>query len=420
VVKTIAIGQGGGPTPVINDQLAGALYEAKNAGLRVIGLTNGLEGLMNAHAGNIIDINGWNPEVIRQSPGAVLHTTRMKIKRGQHDEIISQLKDNLERYGIGSIAYFGGNDSSYILQQLGVGVHGSKTIDNDLVGAHHTPGFGSAALFNATAIKNLAPDTGAFRVIDNQDGSRSGYKTAPLVVYQTMGRDTGWLALAAGFSMVNPDGQINEKMPPDVIWPREVPYDESRFLDALSNVLERKGKAFVVIGEELVDLNGAPLSEKFGWSNNPDSHGHEQHARSQSFDYADFIARTAKDNLNVRNVGEIKETPLRPKHLQRVYVKSSVDAQEAYEVGREAVRAILDGDEQKSIVLQKLDGGITPVRVAIGSNAGLTRRVPLEYINDIKGPTQEFVDELLPAIGGAKVLPHYAKLDFSRKARPLF
>ena len=421
--KTIIIGQGGGPTAVINDQVAGALYEAQRNGYRVFGMRNGLEGLLNAHIrGNIFEMTSWNPEDVRLSPpGAVLYSTRINLtpKKGSSDANRRQIKrqietirENMESLGVHSIAYFGGNDSSAVLQSIGIGVHGAKTVDNDLFGAHHVSGFGSAALFNAINLKNLPSDIGSFSSLGP---AKKSFSTGTVLVYQTMGRDTGWLALATAFAKVDQSGTIAHDLPPDIIWPREVPFDKLRYLDTLSNTLARReGKAVIVIGEELVEkVNGKeiPLSDKYG-KDTKDSHGHAEHGRAGSFSYAHYLASLAKE-LKIANVAVIKETPIAPQHLQRCY-KSHVDAWEAYEVGRETVRAIADGQEQVSVVLQKIDGMIRTARIPIGDLAGRTRRVPLEDIRGIRGPSDDFIREYLPTIGGAKALPHYKTLDLSR------
>lgn len=422
-LRTIIIGQGGGPTAVINDQVAGALYEAQRNGYRVLGMRNGLEGLLNAHIrGNIFEMTSWDPEDVRLSPpGAALYSTRINLtpKKGASDANrekikgqIENIRKNMESLGVHSIAYFGGNDSSAVLQSIGIGVHGAKTVDNDLFGAHHVSGFGSAALFNAINLKNLPSDIGSFSALG--PGEKS-FTTGTVLVYQAMGRDTGWLALATALARVDPSGAIVHDLPPDIIWPREVVFDKSRYLDALSDTLARKGgKAVVVIGEELVeDVNGKeiPLSDTYG-KDAEDSHGHAQHGRAGSFSYANYLASLAKE-LKIANIAAVKETPIAPQHLQRCY-KSHVDAWEAYEVGRETVRAVAEGQEQVSVVLQKMDGMIRTARIPIGDLAGKTRRVPLEDIRGISGPSDDFIREYLPAIGGAQALPHYKTVDLSR------
>jgi len=354
-----------------------------------------------------------------------LGTTRIKLKKGDDKDEkdnakITKIRENIERLGIDNLAYFGGNDSADILQALGIGVHGSKTIDNDLGNnglVHHTPGFASAAWFNSIAVKNLAIDIGSYRVRGRNDKGEECWLVAPVTIYQAMGRDTGWLALATGLARVDRYGKVDPTKAPDIIWPREVPFDQERYLSTLSDILQRQGRAVIVIGEELVNTDGIPLAEVYG-RDQTDEHGHAQHGRADSFNYANHLGELAKKRLKVNGVKKVKETPIAPQHIQRSYVKSIVDSEEAFEVGRETVRAILDGNRQVSVVLQKVPGStyyhMVTARVPLEQIAGKTRYVPPEFIDGIRGPTEAFIREFLPTIGGAKALPHYERLDFSK------
>ena len=120
-------------------------------------------------------------------------------------------------------------------------------------------------------------------------------------------------------------------------------------------------------------------------------------------------------------MGKVKTTPNVPQHLQRAFMESAVDASEAYEVGREVMRAILAGEEQVSVVLQQEPGCdkymMNTVRVPLSEIAGKTRNVEDKYIDGIRGPTQLFVDHFLPTIGGVSALPHYPELDMGRVVR---
>src|SRR3989338_7936805 len=142
-IETIIVGQGGGPTAVINDTLAGVVYEAQRQGVkRIFGMKNGLEGLMYADAGNIVDLTYVDSDLMREIPGAILRTSREKV-RAKDTEKIELILRNLDRYGVnifsddhaGAVVSIGGNDTSDSLQAMGRNaraVHGAKTIDNDL------------------------------------------------------------------------------------------------------------------------------------------------------------------------------------------------------------------------------------------------------------------------------------------------
>ncbi|HUS57378.1 MAG TPA: 6-phosphofructokinase, partial [Planctomycetota bacterium] len=214
MAKKVIVGESGGPTPVIDWEVAGALDAAQKSGWQMLGMINGLEGLLNANIpGNIVDLSAMDPSSFAfNGPGAGLHTTRMKPKEPEYRKIA----ENLKLLGIDAVIYFGGNDSAD--QLLGLSkfadvavIHGIKTVDNDLPATHHSPGFGSSALYNATAIKAVRSDFSSYSVKGNfeVDGKIvQGWETAAAIVYQVMGRKAGWLAQATGFAKVDQAGQI--------------------------------------------------------------------------------------------------------------------------------------------------------------------------------------------------------------------
>lgn len=429
-IETIALGQGGGPTSVHNMQVAGGLFEAqqyriKHPNLRIIAPLNGLEGFLHVRRpGHVIDITDWDWEVVGKRPGAALYTTRLELQEKEKytpeenlkiREARDTIRENIEGLHATKLGYIGGEDSAAILMALGFGIHGAKTVDNNICEAHHASGWGSSTLFNVLTVKHLSLDFGSYRVRSIGHDGLEAYLTATLIIYQTQGRETGWLAEGAGLAKIDPDGQINPKLPPDIIWPPEIPFDADLYLSALSDILQRKGKAFVVIGEQLsqyVDDKLVPLAEIYG-KDSLDARGHAEHARAGAFNYADHLARLSK-TLKIDSVKKIKEAPITPQQIPRSYLQSQKDAEEAFEVGREVVRALLEGDNQKSVVLQKVNGAIKPVRVPLEQVAGLNRTVPPEFIDGIKGPTQRFADEFLYLIGGPGAIPHYPKLDYNK------
>ena len=412
MIKTIAIGQGGGPTSVINSSLAGALYEARARKLKVYGLVNGIEALLDPPR-KVMDIGDWDEKRIRTIPGAILGTTRRKISlENEGDkEKIEIMKKNISALGIDAFVYFGGNDSAYVLQALeGTTriVHGAKTVDNDLMESHHTPGFGSAASYNIRAVKSLAADFFSYAI--NGTGE---IKVAPVAIYQTMGRDTGWLALSTAFARFNEKG-YDSNLSPDIVWIPEIEFNKDFFLSRLGNVLSRKGKAVVVVSEGVWQNEGivkkpiAQFCKREGLCK--DEHGHEDFGRSYAGSAAEYLAELVRNELKVDNVKMIKDVLINPQHLQRCYERGHNDAIEAFEVGRETVNAIMDDETGISIVLQKGYGeryNISPRRVPLELIAGKTRYVPPEFYDSINGPTMEFVKEFLPVVGGMGRLPIY-------------
>jgi 6-phosphofructokinase len=421
MVTRIIVGESGGPTPVIDWEVAGIIDAAQKAGIQVYGMMNGLEGLLNANiAGNIVDLTGMDPMAfIFNGPGAGLRTTRIKPKDAEYAKIAQNLKD----FGIDGVVYIGGNDSADQLLGLtnvaGVaGIHAIKTVDNDLPATHHCPGYGSAALYNATAIKNVTNDFGSYAVMGNfQVGRKTvqGLSTAPAIIYQVMGRKAGWLAEGTAFARVDPKGDMVPDRAPHIILCKEVPFDKQAFLDAMADVLTRVGRCVVVVQEDLTDKQEKKsIAEVYGSEVVYDAHGNIQHGRAGSFSPAVFLAELATKELKVAAIpGKVKECVLNPQHIQRSCMMSETDASEAYRVGFAAVQAMVQGETKKSVVLERKGGIITTALTDLKNIAAKDRGVPAKYINGILGPTQEFVDEYISTIGGPVAIPHYSTMQFT-------
>ncbi len=420
--KRVILGESGGPTPVIDWEVAGAVDQAQKAGWEVYGMINGLEGLLNANIeGNIVDLTSIDPSSFAfNGPGACLRTTRIKPGEKQY----KKMAENLEELGIDAVIYFGGNDSADQLKGLAgfsdaQVVHGIKTVDNDLPETHHCPGYGSAALFNATALKNVHNDYGSYRVKGNFeiDGDvRQGWDTAPVAIYQVMGRKAGWLAQGTAFAKVDPKGEIIPDRPPQIILSKEVLFDKNKFLDTLSDTVSKLGGAVVVVQEDLTEKSsGKSIAEVYSDTVEFDQHGNIQHGRASSFSPALFLAQLCKEELNVEGVyGDVKEVALVPQHIQRSCMMSSVDASEAYMVGAASIEALEAGESGKSVILtrESTHCSTSTSMTDMGNIAAKERTVPTEYINNIHGPTQDFIDEFLYLIGGPAAIPHYSSRKF--------
>jgi len=426
MVSRIIIGESGGPTPVIDWEVAGAIDAAQAAGIEIYGMMNGLEGLLNADIeGNVVDLTPMDPmSFVFNGPGAGLRTTRIKPEEAEYKKIAR----NLAALGVDGVVYTGGNDSADQLLGLTAvsdvaAVHAIKTVDNDLPVTHHCPGWGSATLYNATALKNVCSDFFSYRVMasfEREGRVVRGLDVAPVVVYQVMGRKAGWLAQGTAFARVDPKGDMVPDRAPHVILCKEVPFDKGEFLAKLDGVLTRLGRAAVVVQEDLTDREtGKSIAEVFAKEVTYDSHGNIQHGRATSFSPAVFLSELVSDELKVHAVpGKVKDCTLNPQHIQRSCMMSPVDASEAYKVGFAAVRAMLDGETNKSVVLERA-GGVTRTGLTDLANiAAKDRTVPTEYINGIEGPTQAFIDEFLYVIGGPVALPHYSAMEFGRIALP--
>src|SRR3989344_5408949 len=209
-INRVIIGESGGPTPVIDWEVAGALAAAQKHDVSLYGAMNGLEGVLHASTnGNIIDLSQLDPmQFVHNGPGAGLSTTRIKPTEAQY----VTMAENLDRLGIEGVVYIGGNDSADQLRGLTrvnsqlAAIHAIKTVDNDLPETHHSPGWGSAALFNATALKHVESDFSGYGVTGNSADGEESRLIAPVIIYQVMGRKAGWLAHATAFARVDPRG----------------------------------------------------------------------------------------------------------------------------------------------------------------------------------------------------------------------
>jgi 6-phosphofructokinase 1 len=426
MVKRIIIGESGGPTPVIDWEVAGALAAAGKAGVQMYGMINGLEGLLNANIeGNIVDLTDMDPmSFLFNGPGAGLKTTRIKPKEAEYKKIA----ENLKALGVDGVIYIGGNDSADQLLGLTAvsnvaGVHAIKTVDNDLPLTHHCPGWGSAALYNATALKNVVNDFFSYRVMANFEVGgkvKQGLDIAPVVIYQVMGRKAGWLAQATAFARVDPKGDMVPDAAPHIILCREVLFDKEAFLAELDAVITRLGCAAVVVQEDLTEKqSGKSIAEVYATDVVYDAHRNIQHGRATSFSPAVFLAELVTNELKVAAVpGKVKDCTLNPQHIQRSCMMSETDASEAYRVGYASVQAMLDGETRKSVILERKSGVMRTSLTDLANLAAKDRKVPAHYINGINGPTQEFVDEFIYVAGGPVALPHYSTMKFGKVAVP--
>jgi ATP-dependent phosphofructokinase / diphosphate-dependent phosphofructokinase len=416
-IKRIIIGQSGGPTPVIDWEVAGMLAAAKKYNYEVYGAINGLEGILHADVpGNIVDLTKTDPtQFIYNGPGAGLKTTRIKPAKEQYQK----MAENLKKLGVDGIIYIGGNDSADQLKGLTDesdirAIHAIKTVDNDLPVTHHCPGFGSAALYNATALKNVHNDFSSYRVKGRFKDGKIGVLNAPVIVYQVMGRKAGWLAQATAFARVDPMGQMDPDRAPHIILSKEVLFDKDKYLGELSDTITRFGEAVVVVQEDLTDAKAKKsIAEVYG-EPDLDPHGNIQHGRATSFAPGVFLAQLAVKELKVEAVAQVKEAVLVPQHIQRSHSTSLPDASEAYMIGYNSVEAMASGVTRTSVIIKKeANGRFCAGLTDLANIARKERSVDYHMINDMNGPTQEFIDEFLPCIGGPIALPQYSKMVFT-------
>lgn len=391
--QNILIMQSGGCTPVLNRSLYGIAQEALAHPAEfgeIYGARYGMEGIL---ADDLIDLRRtpaaeW--QRIANTPGAVLGSTRRKLR----DEDTQQILDTLRKHAITCWFIIGGNDSAATGHSIGQAAKAAgqpltvinvpKTIDNDIVLTDHSPGYGSAARFVALATMGAGRDAEAMGI------------AAPVTVIEVMGRDAGWLAAASAFA------KREERDAPHFIGIPEIPLHETRFLDSMEDAYRRYGFAVAVIAENIRPPDGKPIGEQ-GEPYYTDDFGHPYYEGP-----AKHLAALVSGRLGVRARHE------KPGTIQRSMMAcvSHTDAHEASMAGSAAVRRAVAGERDIIITLERTSGdryacttGTAPLQ-AVG---GKVKRMPPEYIdaaNDFV--TQAFLDYARPLLGDP--LPRYGRL----------
>ena len=387
----LIIGQSGGATAVINASLVGAI-EAAQADRRIDGIYGMHYGIQGLLAEDIVDLRRepaylWSK--IAQTPSAVLGTCRYKLE--QHDP--ERAIEILRRHNVRYVLYIGGNDSAdtahrltqaaqrvgYELQTISV----PKTIDNDLPFTDHCPGYGSAARFIALATQDSALNTISIP---------SHY---PIKVIETMGRDAGWLAASSAL------GKRDEQDPPHIILLPEQTFVEERFLAQVEEIYRRIGYVIIVAAETIRNEKGEPL----GTSGQVGTDAFQHPLLSGA---AQYLVELVKQKLHLRARFD------KPGDLQRMASNSisSSDHDEAYMVGKMGVQALLNGESDKMVTLQRHDQptySCTTGLAELEQVANKQRLMPDEYLDASKTMvTQAFFEYALPLIGDP--LPEPARL----------
>jgi len=399
------IGQSGGPTAVINASAAGLIETAlKNENItRVLAAEHGIVGILNDR---LFDCSIELPEeisLLKHTPSSAIGTCRYKLKDSEEDDTdYKRLLEIFKKYDIRYFFYNGGNDSmdtcnkvSKYMQKMGyecriIGV--PKTIDNDLYGTDHCPGFASAAKYIATSCAEIS--------LDNKV-----YDLGTAVIFEIMGRNAGWLTAASGLANVIGEG-------PDLIYLPEVPFDMDKFIADVKNLTEKKKSIIIAVSEGIKDKSGKYIFE-YGadYANSKDAFGH-----AQMGGLASNLANIVKNETGLKTRG------IELSLLQRcaAHYASATDVDEAYLVGATAVTEAVNGATDMMVALKREQGDaytcVTEL-VPLLSVANHEKKVPLEWINeDGNGLTKEFLDYCIPLIqGDATVktengLPRFARL----------
>ena len=374
----------------MNASLTGVVEEAGRRGLgEVYGAVHGLDGVVHdrlLELGRSRTRGFWKS--VSGTPGAVLGSGR----RSLGDEDVPAVLKTLEKHRIGYVFTIGGNDSADTAQRLSRSskeagneiavVHVPKTIDNDLPGTDHTPGYGSAARFVALATMGVGRDAEAMG------------PASPVAVIEVMGRDAGWLAAASIL------GKREEMDAPHFICLPEVTLDEDRFLEHMDDAYRRWGFAVAVVAENAMTREGPVAGQQEPFY--VDDFGHAYYEGPGR-----YLAQLTGRSLGVRTRFE------KPGTIQRSMMAcvSRTDHREAERVGRDAVAYAMEGRTGCMVSLVRDEGpsyrcetGTVPLEVV----AGKVKPLPSHYLDSQAGMvTREFVTYAAPLAGR---LPRYARL----------
>ena len=393
--KNAVVGQSGGPTAVINASLYGTVYEALNREDEigtVYGMINGIEGFLNDQVMDMAPLEESKElELIRTTPGSYLGSCRYKLPEDLNDPVYPQLFARFEAYNIGYFFYIGGNDSMDTVSKLSryaekissdirvIGI--PKTIDNDLVETDHTPGFGSAAKYVASTVREIAIDASVY------DNKKS------VTIVEIMGRHAGWLTAASALA------RKFEHDNPVLIYLPETDFDQDAFIEKVRTSLETTPNLVVCISEGIHDNTGTFICE---YSNDvgTDTFGHKMLTGSGK-----YLENLVKERLGVK----VRSVELNVCQRCSSSMLSKTDQKEAIASGAYGVKAALNGASGKMVAFERLDGDDYQIDYVLKDVNGICNQekcVPATWITaDGSDVTEDFIRYARPLIQGEVTVP---------------
>ncbi len=413
--KNVIVGQSGGPTAVINASLCGVIREGleKSGHIETVyGMVHGIEGFLEGWYMDMgKELSSEDLERLRVTPAAYLGSCRYKLPEDLSSQVYPLLFSKFQELNIGYFFYIGGNDSMDTVSKLSrygaqkgtdirfVGI--PKTIDNDLVLTDHTPGFGSAAKYVASTVREIVLDS-------------SVYRQKSVTIIELMGRHTGWLTAASVVAR-------KEKMDnPALIYLPERAFSLEQFAQDVERELKRRRCVVVCVSEGIADSEGTFLCE----------YGDQKLASCMGKEQAEFgvthTEQAALDNFGhkmLTGCGKVLERFVRERFGVKVrsvelnvsqrcsgMLASMTDIDEAEKAGQAGVRFALEGETGIMVsFVRRRDGkpyGLDFVPVDVNQVCNQEKKVPISWIgengNDIK---EEYVDYVLPLIQGNSALP---------------
>lgn len=377
--KAMVYIQSGGPTAVINTSLYGAIMEAKKHPEEIsaiYGSRHGIEGLLND---DLIDLGQEDQEtldLLKQTPGAILGTTRYKLPKDINDSQYQKILSTIKKHDIGYVFVNGGNDSmdtcnklSILCNDLNLDCHVMgvpKTVDNDLALTDHSLGFPSAAKHVINLVKEVCIDAGC-------------YKKGKVFIIEIMGRNAGWLT---GSVDLLPEGER-----PDLIYLPENVFSVDDFLASVKEIYEKKGHAIAAISEGIVFERDASTARI-------DAFNHVQLGGA-----ADALAKIVERRLDLPT----RSIELSLAQRADVILASKVDQDEAFECGKIAVQKALAGFTGKMIAIKRISNNPYTVKYVaedISKIANEEATVPASMMAGVTRMAPEFREYLLPLVQG--------------------
>ncbi len=380
------VGQSGGPTAAINATLAGVIAGAKSSChiQRLLGMRHGILGILEDRYTDLFEAfpNGDALDLLSATPSAVLGSCRKKLPPPDEDAALyEEIFRRFEALDVSAFFYIGGNDSMDTVRKLYhygrergkptaiLGV--PKTIDNDLYGTDHAPGYGSAAKYVATVMLEMARDAAV-------------YPVQAVTIVEIMGRDAGWLTAASALARLGGAG-------PDLIYLPEVPFSMEGFLRDVRQVLARKASVLVAVSEGIRSATGRYIGDAMQ-SGAVDVFGHR---------YLAGVGRALESAVREEIGCKVRQVELNIPQRCAAHCASGVDIAEARQIGRATVEAFDQGATGVFLGFARREGAyaVDIHAHSVDEVAGRDRKVPLEWIapagNDILPPLMDYMRPLI-------------------------
>lgn len=392
--KNLIVGQSGGPTAVINGSLYGVVTEAMRHTEEIdeiYGMINGIEGFLNGHMMDMRSLIETNElSLLRTTPGSYLGSCRYKLPEDLNDPVYPLLFNKFASHGIGYFFYIGGNDSMDTVSKLSryakkinsdirfIGV--PKTIDNDLVHTDHTPGFGSAAKYVATTVREIVLDANV-------------YEKKSVTIIEIMGRHAGWLTAASVLARKS----VGDN--PLLIYLPETDFDEEAFLKKVEACFEKNVNVVVCVSEGIHDKDGVFICE-YDNAVGTDTFGHKMLAGCGK-----YLENLVRNRLGVK----ARSVELNVSQRCSSSMMSKTDQKEAVSAGEFGVRLALKGETGKMVSYIRISN--LPYAMKLGLEdvneiCNKEKTVPLSWItNEGSDIGEEFIFYALPLVQGQVEVP---------------